>query len=267
VRFEDPQWELLEPDEPTGIGVLLLAGSSGRVDAQRARVLRAHGAVVLAIRWFGGPRQQPGPFGVPLELFTGALDRLEPLADELAIAGTSFGGEAALLTAGLDPRVRATVGFAASSVVWPGWSGHEWTSHWTWRGEQLPFVPLDPTWESDEDPPSFLPLYERGLQQRAGDAGTIPVERISGRLLLIAGGDDRVWPSVRFAEQIVERRSAHGLRTEVVTHPGAGHRTTLPGEVPPVSGMRMARGGSPDADAALGAAAWPEIARALRLRP
>jgi uncharacterized protein len=49
VRFEDPQWEFLEPEHPTGTGVLLLAGSSGRVDSQRARVLQAHGAAVLAI--------------------------------------------------------------------------------------------------------------------------------------------------------------------------------------------------------------------------
>jgi len=50
VRFEDPQWEFLRTDQPSGTGVLLLAGSSGRVDSQRARVLRAHGATVLAIR-------------------------------------------------------------------------------------------------------------------------------------------------------------------------------------------------------------------------
>lgn len=243
-----------------------MAGSSGRVDSQRARVLCAHGATVLAIRWFGGPGQQPGPFEVPIELFVGALDQLEPHVDSLAIAGTSFGGEAALLTASIDPRVRATVGFAASSVVWPGWDGDAWTSHWTWQGHQMPFVPLDASWEPAGSPPSFLPLYDHGLQHQDGSTGFIPVERITGTLLLIAGGDDMVWPSARFAEQIAERRREHGLTTEVVSHPHAGHRVTLPGETPPRSGMNMARGGTPEADAALGTAAWPAIARALQLR-
>jgi dienelactone hydrolase len=266
VRFEDPQWEFLRPEQPSGSGVLLLAGSSGRVDSHRAQVLRAHGATVLAIRWFGGPGQQPGPFEVPIELIVNALDHLEPHVDTLAIVGTSFGGEAALLTASIDLRIRATVGFAASSVVWPGWNGHAWTSHWTWQGHQVPFVPLDSTWEPAGEPPSFLALYERGLQHQDGSTGSIPVERIAGTVLLVAGGDDLVWPSVRFDEQIAERRRKHGLTTEVVSHPHAGHRVTLPGETPPTSGMTMARGGTREADAALGTAAWPAIARALQLR-
>ena len=263
MRCEDPERELLQPHHPTGVGVLLLAGSRGRVDLPRARVLQAHGAVVLAMRWFGGPGQQPGPYEVPIELFTTALDQLAPHVDDLAIAGTSFGGEAALVTATVDPRVTATIGFAASSVVWPGWNGHEWTSHWTWQGEPLPFVPLDPSWEPDADPPSFLPLYEHALDQQSADGAAIPVERIRGKLLLTAGGDDRVWPSVRFAERISERRRQHGLDTQVVTHPEAGHRLTLPGEHAATGGMTMARGGTPSADAALGTDAWPAIARLL----
>lgn len=266
MRFEDPQWELLEPEDPTGTGVLLLAGSSGRVDSGRARVLQEHGATVLAIRWFGGPGQQPGPFEVPVELFIEALDQLEPHVDDLAIVGTSFGGEAALLTASFDARVRHTVGFAAPSVVWPGWTGDRWTSHWTWRGDPVPFVPLDPDWVPDTDPPTFLPLYDRAFDPRKEQAGAIPVERIAGDVLLIAGGDDLVWPSVRFAEHVAHRRRHYGTTTEVVTHPSAGHRATLPGEAPPGAGMRMARGGTPCADAELGVRAWPAIARVLRLR-
>ena len=34
-------------------GVLVLAGSSGRVDLARARLLAQHGAYALALRWFG----------------------------------------------------------------------------------------------------------------------------------------------------------------------------------------------------------------------
>lgn len=266
MGHEDPLWEFLEPERPTGTGVLLLAGSSGRVDVQRARVLQAHGAFVLAIRWFGGPGQQPGPFEVPVELFVHALDDLEQHVDVLAIAGTSFGGEAALLTASLDPRIQATVGFAASSVVWPGWDGRSWVSHWTWRGRPVPFVPIDPTWEPRDDPPSFLPLYERGLRSGSVDTGAIEVERIAGEVLLIAGADDLVWPSVAFAERISGRRRAFGLPTEVITHPRAGHRAILPGETPPTGGMTMARGGTARDDAELGAAGWPSVARVLRLR-
>jgi uncharacterized protein len=267
VRIPDPAWRLLAPERPTGAAVLVLAGSSGRVDVPRASVLRDHGATVLAIRWFGGPGQQPGPFAVPLELFLGALDVLAPEGDRLGVVGTSFGAEAALLVAGLEPRITATAAFAPSAVVWPGWDGERWTSHWTLDGTPLPFVPLDPRWTPADDPPSFLPLYEAALDRGATEAAEIPVERIRGDVLLVAGGDDRVWPSVRAAASIAARRRRLGLATEVVVDPDAGHRAVLPGEAHATGGMVMRRGGTSAADARLGERAWPPLAAALGLRP
>lgn len=256
---------LVEPDRPSGTGVLVLAGSSGRVDEQRARLLAREGALVMSIRWFGGAGQRPGPFEVPLETFVSALDRLQPRCDRLSIVGTSFGAEAALLTAAHDDRVAACAAFAPSSVVWAGVDGARQTSHWTLGGVPLPFVPFVGDWVPDSDPPAYRSLYERSLaaDPAVSAAATIPVEHIRGSVLLVAGGDDQVWPAVTFAEQVAERRAAHGLATEVVTHPGAGHRTVLPGEEPVVGGQRMARGGSTAADAELGEMCWPSLVRLL----
>src|SRR5699024_2481296 len=92
-------------------------------------------------------------------------------------------------------------------------------------------------------------------------AARIPVERIAGEVLLIVGGDDQVWPSDTFAAEIVRTRTVHGLTTTVISEQDAGHRLLLPGETPAVGGMSMRRGGSAEADAALGARAWPEIVR------
>ena len=68
------------------------------------------------------------------------------------------------------------------------------------------------------------------------------MERIR-EVLLVAGGDDKVWPAVEFAEQIVASRGALRDRS-VVTLAEAGHRVVLPGEQPKTAGQRMARGGS-----------------------
>src|SRR5215472_9580049 len=88
----------LFPGDPGGTGVLVLAGSSGRIDQARARLLSRHGATALALGWFGGPGQTPDIREVPLELFSEALDLLESLAvRRLAIVGLSKGAEAALL--------------------------------------------------------------------------------------------------------------------------------------------------------------------------
>jgi len=73
MGLPDPEWRRFRPAVPCGTSVLLLAGSSGRVDIGRAAVLARQGATVLAIRWFGGPGQQPGPYEVPLETIVEAL--------------------------------------------------------------------------------------------------------------------------------------------------------------------------------------------------
>ena len=119
-RLNRPAGILFRPENPCGTGVLILAGSSGRIDDERARLLAMHGAMAMSIQWFGGERQQPGPYEVPLETFTECLDSLAGACERIAVVGTSFGAEAALVLAARDPRVTAVVGFAPSSVVWAG---------------------------------------------------------------------------------------------------------------------------------------------------
>lgn len=269
MDLPDPEWRLVRAATPCGVGLLLLAGSSGRVDVDRAALLARHGATVLAIRWFGGPGQSPGPYDVPLELVVDAVDRLAPECDRLGIVGTSFGAEAALLVASRDRRVAATVAFAPSAYVWGGWDSRRWTSHWTWAGATLPWVPLIDGWEPDSDPPAYRGWYAASLAAAPPDrleAATIPAESIGGELVLVAGGDDQVWPAADFAAAVADRRARHGLDTTVVTETAAGHRTLLPGEGVVEGGQRMLRGGTLDADRALGARAWPQLVASLGLR-
>lgn len=255
------------PAEPSGTAVLLLAGSSGRIERTRADLLAAHGARVRALRWFGGVGQRPAPHEVPLELFLAEIDRVRGDSDRVALFGTSFGAEAVLTVASVA-EVDATIAVAPSSVVWAGEIGGDWSSHWTLDGIPLPFVPFEPNWRPSTDPPEYRSLYLQSLRRDPAvtDAARIPVERIGGEVLLVVGGDDLVWPSDVFGEQIVQARQAAGLVTTVVSHPDAGHRMLLPGETAMPGGIRMARGGDATADAALGALAWPEIVRMLHLR-
>ncbi|NYD40883.1 hypothetical protein [Nocardioides panaciterrulae] len=133
---------LARPLTPCGTGVLVLAGSSGRIEQDRAELLARHGAAAMAMRWFGGAGQRPAPHEVPLELFVGAVDRLAADCERVAIIGASFGAEAALLTAVHDARVAAVVGLAPTSVVWGAYAEERWSSHWTLGGHPLPYVPL-----------------------------------------------------------------------------------------------------------------------------
>ena len=267
VALAPPEVERYLPENPCGTGVLVLGGSSGRIDGDRARLLSTCGALAESIRWFGGPGQSPGPFDVPLETFQARVELLARECDRVVVVGTSFGAEAALVTAAHTPRVDAVAAFAPSDVVWAGVTpeGRQ-TSHWTLGGEPLPFVPFDEAAEPEGDPPSFLPVYEQSRAARPDAVVTaaIAVERV-GEVLCVAGGDDRVWPSVAHAEAVREHRARHGLATTVVVDPAAGHRAVLPGEPVVTAGARMARGGAEEADRRLGAAAWPALAAQLRL--
>jgi dienelactone hydrolase len=255
-------------DRPPSSAVLVLSGSSGRIERDRARLLARHGAAALTFRWFGGAGQPPGICEVPLDTFLPALDQLADLSDRLVVLGVSKSAEAALLLAARDPRLSAVVALSPTSVVWanvgPGADGHDrpQRSSWTWRGVPLPFVPYDDDWAPHDDPPSYRGSYEQSLRTAAGavvDAARIPVEAITADVLLAAGGDDRLWPSLVFAREILDRRRISGLPTRLVTSPAAGHRVILPGEPVATGGQRMARGGSEPADRALGEQLWPHL--------
>ncbi len=129
-------------------------------------------------------------------------------------------------------------------------------SSWTRGGEPLPFVPYDDSWMPDHHhgETAFRGLYKQSLRTYASHvpAAVIPVEDIGGHVLLMAGGDDRVWPSLLFAEHIRKRRKSAGRSTIMVTGEAAGHRVPFPGEAQPAGGMTMARGGTEKEDRALG---------------
>ncbi|KNX39303.1 hypothetical protein VV01_08085 [Luteipulveratus halotolerans] len=265
-----PNGILVEPENPCGTGVLVVAGSSGRVDEGRARLLARHGATAMSIQWFGCEGQPDGPYDVPLETFTAALDELATRCDRLAMIGTSFGAEATLLTSACDQRVTAAVAFAPSPVVWAGVRPDgSVTSHWTRAGEPLPYLPFVEPSQPVGDPPAFRCTYAESLAAAAPEtvaAATIPVEAIAGAVVLIAGGDDQVWPADAWVDTIARRRTDAGRETTVVTAARAGHRTVLPGEDVVRAGAAIARGGTPDADSDLGRRAWPHLVRALQLR-
>lgn len=217
-----------------------------------------------SVRWFGGPGQPSGPWDVPLETFLHRIDDLRRECDRVWMMGTSFGSEAALLCGALSSQIEGVVAFAPSDVVWAGYDGPREAAHWTLEGRPLAYTPLDWDGYVPETPARFRPLYERSLRANAARAAeaTIPVERIS-QLIVVAGGDDQVWPSVDSANRIRSRRSHHGLDTTVVTTVGGGHRTILPGEPVVTGGVSIARGGSAVADAELGTLAWAAIREAV----
>ncbi|MBZ9965484.1 acyl-CoA thioester hydrolase/BAAT C-terminal domain-containing protein [Mesorhizobium sp. BR1-1-2] len=255
-------------------GVVVLGGSSGRVDVSRARLFANEGTTAVALRWFGGEGQAAGICEVPLETFFAAVDCLVELGcKRIVFVGTSKGVEAALLAAVHDSRISAVVAFSPSSVVWgnigAGLDDISWPerSSWTLRGRPLPFVPTDPEWRPEyrDGLVAYRSLFDHCLKRHETkiEAATIPLEKSNARILLVAGRDDALWPSDKFATSIVERRAHAGLPTQLVLAEDAGHRVLLPGETTPRSSLH-AHGGNDEADARLGQLAWEQIKAILQ---
>jgi len=254
-------------------GVVVLSGSSGRIDAARGGLFAREGASALALQWFGGEGQVPGICEIPLETFFAATDCLVGLGcRRIVYVGTSKGAEASLLAAAHDPRIDAVAAISPTSVVWgnigPGRDGMDWPerSSWTLKGIPLPFVPTDPHWNASrvDGLVSYRGLFEQCLTsfRQEADRAAIPVEAISAEIVLVAGGDDALWPSLDFARSIVRRRKDAGKATRLVCAPDAGHRVLLPGETTPRSASH-AHGGNDLADARLGRDAWQAIRELL----
>ncbi|MDC5697277.1 alpha/beta fold hydrolase [Intrasporangium calvum] len=253
-----------------GTGALVLAGSSGRIDTGRVDMLAARGVTAMGLRWFGGDGLPAVPVEVPLEYFTEAIDLIASECDRLVLMGLSYGAEAALLTATIDQRLAGVVAIQPTDVAWEGQARNDDDPHlskWTLQGRPVPFVPMDRTWQlPPTGKPAFVDFYERSREVAGPDivaAAEIPVTQIPGQVLLVAGGDDKVWASLPQAKRIAARREDAGLPTTIVCDERAGHPVVLPGEALPDLDRPYQVGGDDGAPQRLGGAAWPHIAHLL----
>ena len=254
-------------------GVLLLAGSEGGLGdgtGQIAEALAGEGFAVLQLCYFGCPGLPPQLAHVPLELFSRGLAwmRRQPGIDarRLAVMGGSKGAEAALLAAARDPRLKAVVATQPSSVAWPGITFKpEPEPGWTERGKPIAFLPYAKDTDTEK---GIFAHYKNGLAAlSAHPDAAIAVERITGRMLLVCGEADKLWPSCPMADQIAARMTAHGKAPPMILrYPDAGHE---------VFGLPIDRGsphfahlgglgGTPEGIAAAHADDWPKTVAFLK---
>jgi methyltransferase (TIGR00027 family) len=263
--------------------VLALGGSDGGVPEFFLDLLVPEGVACLGLAYFGTDGTQPSLIDVPLERIERGLrwlaahSKVATHDGRVAVMGVSKGGELALLVAATFPDlVGPVVAYTPSNVVW---AGIDFTlprgamrSSWSLTGTPLPYVPYPEGVQMPYSERGFsgLPVYDRGLDNAAAVLeASIPVERATGPLLLMSGGDDRLWPAARMCHMVVERLRLHG-RADAVSHlnyPDAGH-VLFPYKSPSHSAaqppFRFDFGGSREASATAHADAWPQVVAHLR---
>ncbi len=125
--------------------LILLGGSGGGLDWEKAALLSSHGYVTLALAYFGIPPLPRTLRNLPLEYFATAIRWLSCLpqvdGNRLAVMGSSKGGELALLLAATFPEIRAVIGIVPTGVLWQGF-GKGPAASWTHGGRPLPYAPV-----------------------------------------------------------------------------------------------------------------------------
>ncbi len=222
------------PARRSAPAVLLLGGSEGGLGpdwTNLSKAMQSEGFSVLQLSYFRGPEQNTRLELIPLEYFATALRwlRQQPEVDpaRVAIVGFSKGAEAALLVAVRHPDVKAIVAAMPSSVVWPGIAWEETTrpmsSSWSEHGKPLPDLPHVP-FDANKGG-TMANNYRASLGAFAQHPeAIIPVERITGRLMLVCAEDDRISPSCPMTRQIEQRLLEHGRPSALVfAYKAAGH--------------------------------------------
>ena len=210
------------------VGVLVLGGSEGGVPEKLASPIVEAGFPTLALAYFKEEGLPPELERIPLEYVIQAMSWLksqpETTPDNIIVVGWSKGAELSLLLASKEPSISNVVAIAPSSVVWAGilkdWSKVPGSS-WTYDGQDLTFVPFNPSGEVN----GLLDLYTQSLENRADNGkANIPVQKISADVVLMTGENDEIWPSPTMAETVCEKMNARTKhKCKHINYQGADH--------------------------------------------
>ena len=272
--------------------VVVLSGSGGGFDLDKAALIARHGFAAFALAYFGTPPLPTWLHHIPLEYFEAAFRWLSAQAEvdtqRLGLFAVSRGAELALLLGTRFPQIRALVVYAPSSVVWAAGGRDKQTGElppsWTRGGKAIPFVPLPLRQFIFRSaipvallrrPVMFRDLFRAGLRNsKAVAKAAIPVEQIHGPIMLISTGDDHLWPAEEMSEAIVSRLKKQGFvhRIEHLHYANAGHMLRYPylpttardSRNPHLRNARYSFGGTAPADAEAQADSWPRAIAFLK---
>lgn len=255
--------------------ILLLGGSEGGLGRDMralALLLQAEGYSTLQLAYHNAPGKSAKLRNIPLEDFTRGLDWLkqQPGVDaaRVGIVGYSKGAEAGLVVATRYPGIRAAVLGMPSSVVWDGMTGENYmlgsfSSSWSEQGKPLPHL----AYKGQPGNDGLMPVFVNGLKALdKNPAAIIPVEKFKGKLLLVCGEAEKLWPSCPMTDQIVARAARAGASAPVVLrYKDAGHGVMGAPFADDKARKYWARlGGTEAGNAAARADSWVKIAAFLK---
>ncbi|GAB3049397.1 acyl-CoA thioester hydrolase/BAAT C-terminal domain-containing protein [Virgibacillus ainsalahensis] len=266
--------------------VLILGGSDGGSQENAAALMASHGYAAFALAYFGVENLPKDLINIPLEYFETAIHWLQQQTgvdeEKIAVIGFSRGGELALLLGANFTEIKAVIAGSPSAVVTSGMRNDVFAPEpsWTFGGEVLPYLKfvyrpstmfrMLSNWITRR-PATFLSIWHNSLKNKEkAEAARIPVEDIQAPVMLISGGDDQLWPSTMFANNVMEQlsREKRPYNDIHLHYETAGHFLCFPYSLPNLpaniqmavgGGMTMTFGGEKRENALAARKSWPQM--------
>ncbi len=125
---------------------------------------------------------------------------------KIAIIGGSKGAELALLLASHYSDINCVVALVPSHCTFPALTLSASTSSWTYKGEEVPYVPMPWAAVPSAIKHDLRSAFEIMLEDKeAVEKALIQVENINGSVLLLSAKKDEMWPSTEMSNMIMER--------------------------------------------------------------
>ncbi len=199
---------------PTGkeknVAIILIGGSEGGLpNYYNIERFSKFGYPCIIVGYFGTKSTPDRLEMIPLDYFEEVIKTFKSKPEvrdkKIVVYGGSKGGELALLLASRFKQIQGVIAGVPSSVVFQGIGGRS-VSSWSYKGEQIPFVPYAPFDYSKIVNSQYVELYKLSLEQTdAVEKALISVENINGPILLLTGKEDKMWPSSQMADMIIKR--------------------------------------------------------------
>jgi dienelactone hydrolase len=181
--------------------VIVLGGSSGKLNENYSKILATNNIVALSMAYFKADGLPQSLDMVPIELVSSALDFLQSIPrvkkNDIGVLAISRGTELAFLSASIDERIKSVAAIVPSLVAWHGQTG---LTAWTYQGQPIPSLTFDRR--------SKIPILERATltlnEKTEVNRARFSFENINGRILLISAKQDHIWPSTHMADAIVD---------------------------------------------------------------
>jgi dienelactone hydrolase len=259
--------------------IIMLGGAEGGISGvdDFAKIISSHGYAVLALGYFGMENLPKNLERIPVEYFFNSIDwaKEKPFIDttKIVIVGGSAGGEAALLVASKRRDIKGVIAISPSNVIWQAKANGPSSikSAWTLNGRELPYLKCSFSLsfinkvisksKQIELSELFKTIYTE--EKSKIEPTIIKVEKINGPILLVAGKEDKRWPSYYMCQMMKNRLDSLKFehQIECLNYDNAGHNICSPDLMPTIDYkyQQFALGGKDSENSAAQIDAWNKM--------